>query len=126
MNDRDLDRLFAALSNPRRRRMVDLLVERGPMRPGDVALQFRVSRVAVLKHLAVLERAKLITSERVGRERWMTFNPVPVQLVRDRWLDRFDSFWAERVADLKVRLEQPAQHPQAGPGARAERTARHA
>lgn len=68
MDDR-LDHVFAALSDPTRRRILTLLLE-DDMAVSDVAQPFGVSLAAVSKHLAVLDRAGLIHRERRGRVTW--------------------------------------------------------
>ena len=108
MDEAGFDRVFSALAHPARRRIIDLLVERGRLRLVDLAGRFEVSRIAVLKHVRVLERAGLIISEKVGRERYLDFNAVPIQLVYDRWTDAYSGFWTARLSDLKARLEGAA------------------
>lgn len=69
----------------------------------------RMSAVGVLKHVRVLERAGLVISEREGRVRRLYFNPVPIQLIYDRWTDQYQGFWSARLADIKERLELGAR-----------------
>jgi hypothetical protein len=54
----------------------------------------------------VLEDAGLLISEKVGRERPLHFNAVPLQLIHERWSDRYRSFWASRLTRLKYAVEQ--------------------
>jgi len=100
-----LDKVFFALSDRGRRRMLDLIEASPGARVRDVADDFDISRIAVMRHLKVLEDAELLTSEKTGRERRLYFNAAPIQLVRDHWMARYGSFWSERMADLKQRLE---------------------
>jgi len=72
----------------------------------QVAEHFDMSRVGVLKHINVLEEAGLLISEKIGRERPLHFNAVPLQLIHDRWNDRYRSFWAGRLTRLKYAVEQ--------------------
>lgn len=72
---------------------------------GELAEKFAMSRVAVMKHLKVLEQADLIISRKAGRVRSLYFNVVPIQRIHDRWSDRYAGFWAGRMADLKARIE---------------------
>ena len=104
-----LDSLFAALAHPMRRRMLDLLMEAPGMSVKALASHFPVSRIAVMKHLKALEECKLVLSKKVGRTRHLFFNPVPIQLVHDRWTDKYSAFWSGRMADLKGRVERHAQ-----------------
>jgi DNA-binding transcriptional ArsR family regulator len=104
-----LDKVFSALAHPARRRILDLLQRSPGSSIAGLGRHFRMSDVAVLKHVAVLRSAGLVHSERRGRERRLYFNIVPIQLVYDRWTDRYSAFWAGRLADLKERLESPLQ-----------------
>jgi DNA-binding transcriptional ArsR family regulator len=105
MSSAPLDRLFAALAHPGRRRMLDLLVESPGLGVKALASHFDMSRVAVLKHVQLLEEAELVLSRKEGRTRHLFFNAVPIQLVYDRWTTQYSAFWSERVADIKTRVE---------------------
>ena len=104
-DDQQLDRLFGALSDASRREMLEIIRAKPGALVRDVSERFDLSRIAVMRHLRVLESAGLITSEKVGRERHHHFNAAPIQMVRDEWMARYGSFWSERMADLKRRLE---------------------
>ena len=99
------DRLFAALAHPVRRRILDLLVQAPGSNVTAVASHFDLSRIAVMKHLATLEHADLVLSEVHGRSRRLYFNPLPIQRVYDRWTTQYSSFWAERMSDIRARVE---------------------
>ncbi|MEK6702817.1 MAG: helix-turn-helix transcriptional regulator [Planctomycetota bacterium] len=107
MKDAALDRVFSALSSPKRRRMLDILQERSGITIADLAASFRMTPVGVLKHVKLLEKAGLLITRREGRVRRLYFNAVPIQLIYDRWTDRYSGFWTARMADLKERLESP-------------------
>jgi len=96
--------VWAALADPTRRRILDLLRER-PRTTGELADEFPTSRFAVMKHLNVLESAGLIVIRREGRERWNHLNAVPLQMLYDRWVRPYQAMWAERMTNLKDRLE---------------------
>jgi predicted transcriptional regulator len=66
---------------------------------------FPTSRVAILKHLKVLERAELILSQRVGRTRRLYINLVPIQVIYERWATEFSSLWAGQLTQLKYKIE---------------------
>ncbi len=85
--------------------MLDLLTAHPGMTVGAVASHFTMSRIAVMKHLAKLESADLVLSERAGRARRLYFNPVPIQLVYDRWTDQYTQYWGSRMADIKANVE---------------------
>ncbi len=105
MKSDDMDAIFHALAHATRRAILDRLAGEPGATVSAVAEQFDASRIAVMKHLRVLEEAGLVHSEKSGRERRLFFNVVPIQLVYDRWTDRYSSFWAGRMADIKERIE---------------------
>lgn len=126
MKPDELDRVFSALAHPHRRRMLDIVREAPGLTIADLARHFAMSAVGVLKHVRVLEAAELVVSQRHGRERRLHFNPVPIQMVYDRWTDEYSQFWSARIADLKQRLEGPpptAGAVRAGGGGRSKRRA---
>lgn len=94
------DRVWAALSDASRRRMLDLLRD-GPLNTSELGSHFDVSRFAVMKHLKVLTAAGLVIVERRGRERLNHLNPVPLQAIYRRWIRPFDRLPADRL--LRVR-----------------------
>ena len=108
-NTDTFDTVFAALAHPARRRMLDLLVQAPGCSVKWVASHFDFSRIAAMKHLAILEDAGLAISEKEGRTRQLYFNPVPIQQIYDRWTSQYSSFWAERLTDVKGRVEAHAQ-----------------
>ena len=105
MDPTQTDLVFAALAHPVRRRIIDLLVEVPGMSVSALATNFDCSRIAVTKHLATLDAAGLVLSERIGRERRLYFNVLPIQTIYDRWTTRYSSFWAERMTDLEARIQ---------------------
>lgn len=106
MTETELDDVFLALASSVRRRMLDIVAASPGCTIGQVAEHFDMSRVGVLKHINVLEHAGLLISEKVGRERPLHFNPVPLQLIHERWSDRYRSYWAGRLTRLKYAVEQ--------------------
>lgn len=100
-----MDALFAALASEPRRRILDILKKHPGCNVNRVCEFFSQGRVAVMKHLDVLEAADLVISEKVGRERLLYFNPVPIQMVYERWTSEFSVYWAGKLTRLKYRLE---------------------
>lgn len=100
-----LDRVFVALANRTRRQILDIVAANPGSAVGEVAERFDMSRIAVQKHLATLEEADLVISERQGRERRLWLNAVPLQLVHERWSEQYRSFWANRLTQLKYAAE---------------------
>jgi DNA-binding transcriptional ArsR family regulator len=102
----DLEPVWRALSNPIRRRMLDVLRE-GPRTTGALADGFPdLSRFAVMQHLRVLEEGGLVVHRRRGRQRFNYLNPVPIQQIFNRWVSRYQGPWLESLVALKDQLER--------------------
>jgi DNA-binding transcriptional ArsR family regulator len=84
--EEDTAPLWRALADPTRRRILDLLRER-PRVTGEIAAQFPISRIAVMRHLEVLSEAGLAVSRKRGRQRWHYLNTVPLQKLHRRWAE---------------------------------------
>jgi DNA-binding transcriptional ArsR family regulator len=95
---------FTALADPTRRRIVEILSERGPQRVSDVTARLPVTRQAVSKHLDVLSAAGITATERQGRERITRLAEGAFEPLKD-WLVRYDRFWSESLASLKKQIE---------------------
>jgi DNA-binding transcriptional ArsR family regulator len=108
MNADSMDLVFHALAHAGRRKIIDIVKSNPGSNVNDVCEHFDVSRIAVMKHINLLEEAGLIVSEREGRARRLYFNVVPIQLIHDRWSDEFSGWWAGRLADIKYRVERSA------------------
>ncbi len=101
----DLSRVFKALASDTRRAMLDALRE-GPRSTGEMVMHFpELSRFAVMQHLKVLSRARLVVSKKDGRVRLHFLNVVPIQQVHERWVTRYESMWAGTLTNLKRRAE---------------------
>ena len=100
-----MDDVFHALSSAPRRKMLDVVRASPGCSVTAVCRQFDVSRVAVMKHLAVLEAAGLIISEKVGRTRQLWFNAAPIQMIYERWTDEYSAMWAGRLTGFKRHVE---------------------
>lgn len=97
--------VFKALADPTRRELLDELFERDGQSLNALASRFAMTRVAVAKHLRLLEEAGLVVSDRRGREKLHFLNAVPIRLVHDRWVSKYTSTWAAGLVDLKRQLE---------------------
>jgi predicted transcriptional regulator len=106
MNEIRVDALLSALAHRGRRRMLDLLMAAPGMSVKALSSHFEMSRIAVLKHIRVLEETELILSRKTGRTRYLFFNPIPIQQMHDRWTSQYSAFWSERMVDIKSRVEQ--------------------
>lgn len=98
---------YRAISDPTRRRIMDLLRDAGPLRAGDIAERFgQISRPAVSKHLRILHAAKLVRERREGREHWYALNAEPLRAVYQGWIRNYEAFWSERLQTLKRVVEE--------------------
>ena len=105
LDDHDMDAVFQALASSSRRRMLDRLKESPGIPVGTLAADFDVSRIAVMKHLRVLEDAQLVVSRKEGRTRRLYFNAVPIQLIHERWMTDYSAYWSGNLTRLKYAAE---------------------
>lgn len=105
----DMDAVFQALAHESRRRMLDIVKEEPGIGVGALAGEFDVSRIAVMKHLAVLEDANLIISRKDGRTRKLFFNAAPIQMIHDRWTTKYSAYWAGHMTRIKYLAEARSQ-----------------
>jgi DNA-binding transcriptional ArsR family regulator len=104
MSNEHIDHTFAALADPTRRRIVELLAGGDNLRVGDLAARFDTSRQAVTRHLDILCEAGLVDTRRCGRERISRISPGAFLGIHD-WLSHYDRFWDEKLQDLKALIE---------------------
>lgn len=105
--DARLDRTLMALADPTRRAILRQL-SHGATRVTDVAKPFRISLNSVSKHIRVLERAKLVTRRKVGREHWLSFNRQPLDEAA-AWIEAQRAYWNERLDVLERALNEPEE-----------------
>ncbi len=105
----DMSAVFHALAHETRRAMLDILKTRPGCPVGELAGHFDVSRIAVMNHLTVLEKAGLVTSEKQGRSRYLYMNAVPIRMIQDRWLDAYSETFAGKLTSIKAMAEQAAR-----------------
>ena len=101
-----MDDVFRALSDPSRRSLLDNLNRRNGQTLSELCAGLDMARQSVSKHLAVLEEAHLVTTQRRGREKLHFLNAAPINAIADRWINHYDRRRAEALADLKTALEQ--------------------
>jgi ArsR family transcriptional regulator, cadmium/lead-responsive transcriptional repressor len=96
----DADRLWAALGDPTRLRLIDLLLQRGGATASALATELPITRQGIAKHLLVLQRADLVVAERIGRE--TRFTVCDERLAQaQRQMARVASQWDERLTRIK-------------------------
>ncbi len=122
MKPESMDLVFIALGNRSRRCILDLVKQMPGCNVNDVCKYFETSRIAVMKHLRVLEQAQLIIPRKQGRNRELYFNAVPIQMIYDRWTTEYSSFWASQAVDLKYKVEAAAKDKAGSKKATGEKT----
>jgi uncharacterized protein YndB with AHSA1/START domain len=101
-----MDAVFRALADPTRRSLLDQLFKEDGQTLSALERRLPMTRIGVMKHLRVLEEARLVTTKRRGREKLHFLNPVPIRLVHDRWVSKYTEPWAATLTGLKAKLEE--------------------
>jgi DNA-binding transcriptional ArsR family regulator len=104
----EIDRTLAALADPHRRRVVDLL-SRGPRAAGDLARELALSPPAMSRHLRTLRQSGLVGESHPtfdARVRIYALRPEPMANLL-RWLEEAERLWSEQLAAFKAHLERP-------------------
>src|SRR5262245_49521913 len=108
MPSQDLDRTLAALADPTRRSIIDLLRQK-PRRPGELADALSLNRPRMSQHLRVLRQSGLVEEDQRldhdARIRVFRLRPEPLAAVRD-WLDEVQEFWSAQLASFKMHAER--------------------
>lgn len=104
----NLDRVFGALADPTRRRILKILLPR-ELRVGEIADSFAMSLAAISKHLQVLERANLVSRRRQGRAHQLSANPDALTSAHE-WITRYAQGWTDGLDALEQYLE--SHHPE--------------
>src|ERR671918_384354 len=100
-----MDAVFKALADPTRRRLLDMLFRRDGQTLGQLERRLAMTRFGVMKHLRVLEEARLVVTRRRGREKLHFLNAVPIRQIHDRWIDKYTERHVAALVDLKQQLE---------------------
>lgn len=104
--DTDDGLVFRALADDSRRALLDALRERDGRTLGELCTVLPdMTRFGVMKHLAVLEEAGLVVTERVGRTKVHHLNPVPIREIHDRWISRYTEPFVAGLLALRDRAE---------------------
>jgi DNA-binding transcriptional ArsR family regulator len=102
---RDVDRVFKALADRRRRKLLDALRASAGQTLGELVGRLDITRQGVAKHLALLEAAHLVVTVRRGREKLHYLNPVPIHQIYARWIEKFETQRLDALRDLQRRAE---------------------
>lgn len=98
------DKVFKALGDPTRRKLLDLLCEKNGQL-GQLCENLDMARQSATQHLGILEAANLVSTVRRGREKLHFINPVPLHEVYERWVRKFEHQRLSLLHDLKKELE---------------------
>jgi DNA-binding transcriptional ArsR family regulator len=101
----DLDKVFKALADPGRRRLLDLLRGENGQTLSGLCEHMDMTRQAVTQHLRQLEDANLVAVVWRGREKLHYLNPVPLHEIHERWIGKFERSRLNALRDLKTSLE---------------------
>ena len=103
----DVDgRVFRALADDSRRRLLDALRDRDGRTLGELCdVLPDMTRFGVMKHLRVLEDARLVVAERDGRSKRHHLNPVPIREIHDRWISRYTEPYVVGLLGLRDAAE---------------------
>ncbi len=115
MQHQQLDTVFAALSDPTRRAILNRLTE-GDLSVGELAAPFAMSQPAISKHLKVLEQAGLISRSRRATARLSHLEAEPLREATE-WLARYQAYWDRKYEQLDALLARLQQDKPAPPKA---------
>jgi len=104
----DIDRVFHALGDPTRRRMVEKLSE-GPMSVSSLATPLDITLTAVGQHLQILEESGLVHTEKAGRVRTCRIEPAGLAAA-EQWISDRRSLWERRLDRLRDVLAEAEEN----------------
>jgi len=102
----DEDKVFKALADPSRRKLLDRLRKKNGLTLGELCEKHEMSRQAVTKHLVLLEAANLVVTVKRGREKLHYLNPVPINEIYMRWIGKFEQQRVQALYNLKQALKE--------------------
>jgi predicted transcriptional regulator len=98
------DRVFTALADANRRRLLTRLAQSSPKTATQLAREFPLSRQGIVKHLDLLSHAGLVQTQTRGREKRYQFDPTSLQTA-SAWIETIGKQWDERLQRLKNFIE---------------------
>jgi len=101
----DADKVFKALADPSRRKVLDLLAANNGQTLGALCEHLDMKRQSATQHIGVLVDANLVTTVWRGREKLHFINPVPIHAAYERWVRKFEVKRLKLLHDLKTQLE---------------------
>jgi DNA-binding transcriptional ArsR family regulator len=101
-----MDKVFKALADATRRKLLDRLHEKNGQTLGELCEHLAMTRQGATKHLVILEEANLIATKWQGREKLHYLNPVPIHEIFERWTSKYEKHRLDALAGLKKDLEE--------------------
>ena len=101
-----MDLIFKALADSSRRKLLDCLFKNNGQTLNELCEHLEMTRQAVSKHLKILENANLVITKWQGREKLHYLNPIPLNEISERWINKFDQNRLDALSDLKKALEE--------------------
>jgi uncharacterized protein YndB with AHSA1/START domain/DNA-binding transcriptional ArsR family regulator len=102
----EMDDVFKALADPTRRHLLDQLRERNGQTLGELCGRLDMARQSATQHLDVLEAANLIATVRRGRLKLHYLNPVPLNEIAERWIEKFEHPRLRALGNVKRQAEE--------------------
>lgn len=101
-----IDQVFKALADSSRRKLLDKLFMNNGQSLSELCQHLEMSRQAVTKHLVILEEANLVVVQWHGRNKLHYLNPVPINEISKRWINKYEKNQLEALSELKSELEE--------------------
>lgn len=106
------DELFRVLADPTRRRILDLLAERGPLTVSQLAAEFPELVVSgISKHLMVLRASELVSATKQGRQQIYQIEAEVLSDALAPWLAKYEPYWSTALQRLRALAEAPPPQP---------------
>jgi DNA-binding transcriptional ArsR family regulator len=102
-----MDEVFRAINDPSRRLLMDRLFETDGQTLSELCAYLPdMTRFGVMSHLRVLEDANLVATRKVGRHKHHYLNPVPIQMIHQRWIAKYAEPTVRRLTAIKAQTER--------------------
>lgn len=98
------DKLFEALAEPNRRKILDLILER-ERSVGELVELLPLSQPGISKHLRILREADLVVLRKQSKRHLYRLNPLPLQQI-DNWFEPYRQYWSNKLDELERHLDQ--------------------
>jgi DNA-binding transcriptional ArsR family regulator len=102
--------VFAAIAQPTRRSILEMLAEGGQLPASDIARHFRLSPPAISQHLKILREARLVRMHKHRQQRIYQVNPEAVRQV-EAWAQGIETLWRDRFGRLEALLQEEETPP---------------